>query len=79
MYLGIGQLPEHMETIFQAFPLAELPPPPTEVVFRTAVAGPRPCAWYEDEREDRTCRFPGMNFLLAVAGMVLVVVVGRRR
>ena len=41
MHLGVGQLPEHMETIFQAFPLAELPPPPPDAVFRCTVAGPR--------------------------------------
>jgi hypothetical protein len=63
-------------------PTPVLPPPPVAEppVFRTTVAGPRPCAWYEDEQNDRTCTFPGVNFLLAIAGgIVLFAVVGRRK
>ena len=73
--------PEHqswLESLLQE--MQPTAPPVEQPVYRTTVAGPRLCAWYEDELNvpQRTCRFPGVNFLLAVAAGVALVLALRK-
>lgn len=80
MHLGLAQFDPAHQTWLESLLRGMQPTEPEEPVYRTTVSGPRLCRWYEDEENtpQRRCRFPGVNFLLVVAGAVALVIALKR-